>query len=92
MINKQEYVPTDRERAFLETVEDTRHQREIVNGLSPFFKERAPEDMMSFYSEDELVKLKVLNGTDHDVEKRMPVKITRHYSIWLETASRSSAS
>ena len=79
MIKKPEYIPTDRERAFLDTVEDTRHEREIVNGLTPFFKERAPEEMRSFYSEDELVKLRVLNGTDHDVEKRMPVKITRHY-------------
>ncbi|MBC22580.1 MAG: hypothetical protein CMJ32_01515 [Phycisphaerae bacterium] len=73
------YTPTDREKAFLETVEDTRHQREIVNGLAPFFNERAPEDMMSFYSEDEMVKLKVLKDTDRDVENRMPVKITRHY-------------
>jgi len=79
VIKKTEYTPTDRERAFLETVQDTRHEREIVNGLSPFFKESAPDEMKSFYSEDELVKLRVLNGTDRDVEQRMPVKITRHY-------------
>jgi L-lysine 2,3-aminomutase len=76
---KPVYVPTDREQAFLDTVEDTRHQREIINGLTPFFKEKAPEDMMSFYTEDEVVKLQVLKGTERDVEGRMPVKITRHY-------------
>ena len=76
---KPQYTQTDREKAFLETVEETRHEREIVNGLNPFFKERAPEDMMSFYSADEVVSLKVLKDTDRDVEKRMPVKITRHY-------------
>ena len=42
---KPVYVPTDREQAFLDTVEDTRHQREIINGLTPFFNEKAPEDM-----------------------------------------------
>lgn len=79
MVNSNDYSPTERERGFLETVEDTRHERQIVNGLSPFFNEKAPEDMMTFYTKDEVVSLKVLKGTDRDVEKRMPVKITRHY-------------
>jgi lysine 2,3-aminomutase len=85
---KQTYTPTDRERSFLETVEDTRHEREIVNGLAPFFNERVPEDMLSFYSKDEVVSLRVLKGTDRDVEQRMPVKITRHY---FELARNSKA-
>jgi L-lysine 2,3-aminomutase len=76
---KQRYTRTDRETSFLEGVEDTRHEREIINGLSPFFNERAPEDMSSFYSPDEVVQLRVLKGTERDVEQRMPVKITRHY-------------
>ena len=46
---KATYAQTEREKTFLETVEETRHDREIVTGLSPFFNERAPEDMMSFY-------------------------------------------
>ena len=79
MIEKLKYTPTEREQAFLDTVEDTRHQREIVNGLAPFFNEKAPEDMMSFYSNDEVLSLKQLKGTERDVEQRMPVKITRHY-------------
>ena len=79
MIEKLKYTPTDREQAFLDTVEDTRHERQIVNGLAPFFNEKAPEDMMSFYSNDEVLSLKQLKGTERDVEQRMPVKITRHY-------------
>ena len=80
MIQKQQaYVPTEREQAFLESVEDTKYEREIINGLAPFFNEKAPEDMMSFYGEDEVVQLRVLKGSERDVEARMPVKITRHY-------------
>ena len=86
MRTKATYAQTEREKTFLETVEETRHDREIVTGLSPFFNERAPEDMMSFYSNDEVVSLRVLKGTDRDVEKRMPVKITRHY---FELAQKS---
>ena len=70
---------TEREQAFLDGVEDVKYKREIINGLSPFFDKKAPEDMLSFYSEDEVVKLRVLKGTERDVEKRMPVKVTRHY-------------
>ena len=86
VIKKPDYTPTDREQAFLDTVEDTKHQREIVNGLKPFFDEKAPDDMLSFYTNDEVVSLKVLKGTERDVEKRMPVKITRHY---FELAQKS---
>ena len=79
MIQPQPYAPTDREQSFLESVEDTRYEREIINGLSPFFNEKAPEDMLSFYSDGDVTRLKVLKGTERDVEKRMPVKMTRHY-------------
>ena len=79
MPQTKDYVQTERERAFLECVEDAKYKREIINGLAPFLDERAPEDMLSFYSEDELVQLRVLKGTERDVEKRMPVKVTRHY-------------
>lgn len=79
MPQTKDYVQTERERAFLECVEDAKYKREIINGLAPFLDERAPEDMLSFYSKDELVQLRVLKGTERDVEKRMPVKVTRHY-------------
>lgn len=81
-------VQTERERRFLESVEDPSYKREIINGLTPFFEEKAPEDMAGFYSPDEVVKLRVLKGTERDVESRMPVKITRHY---FNIAKRSAA-
>ena len=64
------HIPTERESAFLDTVEDIRHEREIINGLAPFFNEKAPEDMLSFYTEDEVVKLRVLKDTERDIESR----------------------
>lgn len=79
MIQQQKYVPTDKEQAFLEKVEDVQYKREIINGLKPFLDEKAPEDMRGFYSSDELVQLGGLKGGDRDVEKRMPVKVTRHF-------------
>lgn len=79
MIQATKYVPTEREQAFLDSVEEARYEREIINGLAPFFNEKAPDDMLSFYNKDEVVSLKVLKGTDRDVESRMPVKLTRHY-------------
>ncbi len=90
MIHQQsyEYAPTDREKAFLETVEDPRYERGIINGLGPFFDEKAPEDMMNFYGGDEIVALRVRKGTERDVEARMPVKITQHY---YEIAKTSAA-
>ena len=90
MIQEQsyEYAPTDREKAFLETVEDPRYERGIINGLKPFFDEKAPEDMLNFYGGDEIVALRVRKGTERDVESRMPVKMTRHY---YEIARNSAA-
>lgn len=73
------HVPSEREQAFLDTVENPRYERESINGLSPFFQERAPEDILSFYTESELDALRSLTGTERDVEARMPVKMTRHY-------------
>jgi lysine 2,3-aminomutase len=86
MIQPQKYVPTDKEQAFLESVEDVQYKREIINGLKPFLDEKAPEDMKGFYSSDELVQLGGLKGGERDVEKRMPVKVTRHF---FELATKS---
>lgn len=79
MSDTQEHVPTAREQKFLASVEDTRHERNIINGLAPFFDEKAPADMLHFYGGPEIVQLRTLKATDRDVEKRMPVKVTRHY-------------
>jgi lysine 2,3-aminomutase len=81
------HVPTEREQAFLDGVRESRYEREIINGLAPFFNEKAPEDMLSFYDRDEVVSLKVLKGTDRDVETRMPVKMTRHYYELARTSA-----
>jgi L-lysine 2,3-aminomutase len=86
MSTSHKYVPTAREQAFLDTVEDPKYDRQIIIGLKPFFEEKAPEDMHSFYSEDEIAALENLRGTERDVEARMPVKITRHF---FEMAKRS---
>lgn len=80
------YSPTPREEAFLSIVEDPTYKREIINGLAPFFDDKAPKDMHDFYSPEEVVQLRVLKGTQRDVEERMPVKVTRHY---YELARRS---
>ncbi|MFM8731805.1 MAG: hypothetical protein ACKOGJ_04670, partial [Phycisphaerales bacterium] len=81
------YAPTEREKAFLAKVEDTRHERDIINGLDPFLSEKVPADMMGLYTPQELVQLRVLKGTERDLEKRMPVKVTRHY---FELAKQSA--
>ncbi len=88
MTSAQKYVPTAREQTFLETVENPRYDRQIINGLNPFFEDRAPKDMAGFYSSEEIAALMDLRGTERDVEARMPVKITRHY---FELAKNSKA-
>ena len=88
MTKQQKHVPTQREQAFLDTVENPKYQREIVNGLNPFFEDKAPEEMQNFYTTGEINALRVLKDTDRDVEKRMPVKMTQHY---FEIAKKSKS-
>ncbi|MDP7008524.1 MAG: hypothetical protein QGI78_03030 [Phycisphaerales bacterium] len=79
MSEKNVYTPTPREQAFLDTVESPKYQREIVNGLNPFFSEKTPEAMRDFYTSSEIDALRILKDTDRDVEARMPVKLTKYY-------------
>ena len=79
MSAKSKYVPTEREQAFRDTIENPKYDREIINGLKPFFEDKAPEVIKGFYSKDELAALFALKGTERDVEDRMPVKMTRHF-------------
>src|SRR4051794_2883806 len=79
MTQPQPHVPTAREQKFLESVEEGRYDREIISGLGPFFNEKAPEDMLNFYSKGEVTRLQGLKAPYRDFEPRMPVKITRHY-------------
>lgn len=80
MPQTEEYIQTAKEQAFLEKVESPQYQREIINGLTPFIDGNAPDDLKEFYSSQELVQLGGLKGGERDVEKRMPVKVTRHYA------------
>jgi len=79
MSKAEQYVPSAREQAFLDAVESPRYERQSINGLAPFLQERAPDDVQAFYSAEELDALRPLQGTERDVEERMPVKLTRHY-------------
>ena len=79
MANANRYVPTEREKAFHSTIENQKYEREIINGLTPFLKDKAPSDIKNFYSADELAALVELKDTERDVEARMPVKLTRHF-------------
>jgi len=73
------YVPAKKEQDFLDTIENPKYERDIINGLKPFFQDQAPDDIKNFYSPDELSVLLKLSGTERDVETRMPVKMTRHF-------------
>lgn len=79
MASTGRYEPAAREQAFLDTIENPKYDREITNGLKPFFEDKAPEDIKAFYSSEELSVLLSLRGSDRDVEARMPVKMTRHF-------------
>jgi len=81
-----QYVPSSKEQDFLDSVVSPRCERQMINGLHPFFQQRAPEDVKQFYSDREVTALRVLSGTERDVEARMPVKMTRHF---FELAQRS---
>ncbi|MEZ5174972.1 MAG: hypothetical protein R2823_02045 [Acidimicrobiia bacterium] len=83
---RDKYEPTEREQAFLDGVVNPKYDREIINGLDPFFEDRAPDDMKGFYTETEISDLLRVRDTERDVESRMPVKMTRHY---FELAKKS---
>lgn len=73
------YQPSEKEAAYLSTVQNGKYDRQIVAGLQKFLTGNVPDDMKGFYSKDELDTLIGLRSSPADVEARMPVKITRHY-------------
>jgi L-lysine 2,3-aminomutase len=79
MAKQDDYQPTDKAAAFLATVENGKYKREIITGLAKFLDKNVPQEMQDFYSKEQLQELVALQGTERDVESRMPVKITRHY-------------
>lgn len=82
----EKYIPSVKEQRFLDSVVNGKYDRQIITGIKKFLDGNVPEDMRGFYTKAELEALVDLNGTDKDVEVRMPVKITRHY---FEQARRS---
>ncbi len=88
MLDTVKYVAGTREQDFLDTVQNSKYDRQIIKGLRKFIEQQVPDDMQSFYSESELQSLRSLMGGERDIEARMPVKITRHY---LEQARKSPA-
>ncbi|MBZ0260834.1 MAG: hypothetical protein K8F90_09560 [Hyphomicrobiales bacterium] len=79
MALKLNYIPSEREAVFLATVKNGKYDRDIITGLKKFYDRSAPQDMHDFYSKEELEAIKALDGTERDLQARMPVKITRHY-------------
>ncbi len=88
MALKPKYEPSKKEAAFLATVQNGKYDRDIITGLKKFYAGTVPQDMQGFYSEGELEAIKALDGTERDLQARMPVKITRHY---FEMARNSAA-
>ena len=79
MAKAAKYQAGEREQTFLDSVVNGKYDRQIITGLKKFIDKKAPEDMLSFYTKDELDALVALKDTKQDVEARMPVKMTRHY-------------
>ena len=85
-VKKITYQPSNREKAFLDTVENAKYDRQIISGMKKFTTGKVPQDMVNFYSAEELEAIQVLKGSGHDVEARMPVKITGHYFNLAKTS------
>lgn len=75
----EKYTPSDKENEFLSVVTNGKYDRQIITGLKKFLNGSAPQDMKDFYSKEELEAIVALDGTDRDLQARMPIKITRHY-------------
>ncbi len=79
MAKAAKHQTTEKEQAFLDTVVNGKYDRQIITGIKKFLDNKVPEDMASFYTKEELQAVVDLQGTEKDIEARMPVKITRHY-------------
>ena len=88
MAKAAKHIPSDREQSFLGQVVNGKYDRQIITGLKKFVDKTAPQDMQGFYTPEELKAITDLDGTDRDVQARMPIKITRHY---FEQAKTSKA-
>jgi len=73
------YIPSDKEQEFLGTVVNGKYDRQIITGIKKFLDDKIPQDMQGFYTPDELKAITDLDGTERDLQARMPIKITHHY-------------
>ena len=62
MSKSAKYQPSEKAQAFLDSVSNGKYPREIISGLKKFMDGKAPEDMQTFYSADELKALVELGG------------------------------
>lgn len=88
MARAAKHIPNERELTFLGEVVNGKYDRQIITGLKKFTEGNVPQDMQGFYSPEELKAITDLDGTEKDVQARMPIKITRHY---FEQAMSSAA-
>jgi L-lysine 2,3-aminomutase len=88
MAKAEKHLPCEREQSFLGEVVNGKYNREIITGIKKFLDGTVPQDMQGFYTPEELQAIVDLDGTDRDIQARMPIKITRHY---LDQAKVSSA-
>ncbi len=82
------FVASDKAQAFVQSIDKGKYDRQITSGIEKFANNKVAAEMTGFYSESELAALVDIKGSDRDIEKRMPVKITRHY---FEQAKNSSS-
>jgi L-lysine 2,3-aminomutase len=73
------FQPSEKLESFVASINKGSYDRQITAGIKKFVDGKVDDDMKAFYSTDELSALVDLDGTDRDIESRMPVKITRHY-------------
>ena len=88
MATVESFIPSQKLQSFVNSVDKASYDRQITAGIARFVDNKVDQDMRGFYSEQELAALVKLAGSERDVEKRMPVKITRHY---FEQAKNSKA-
>ena len=71
MAKAEKYIPTVKAQTFLDKVTDAKHDRQIINGLKKFLDDRAPEDMLNFYTEEEKQALIAIKGTEQEISEQL---------------------
>jgi lysine 2,3-aminomutase len=64
----------------LDDIPEGVYDRRVLRGLHSFREENDSVGRVGLYSSSELERLEALCGTQRDVERRMPVKVTSYYA------------